>query len=73
MSVQKMLFFRHISVKRLFAFNWKIFKNKNMDKETFIQNEIVALLMRGWKKTDARIEAEERFDYLYSDEDSESE
>jgi len=44
-----------------------------MDKELFIQNEIASLLMRGWNKTDARREAEERFEYLYSDEDSESE
>jgi len=44
-----------------------------MDKETFIQNQIISLVMRGWNKTDARREAEERYDYLYSDEDSESE
>ena len=44
-----------------------------MSKETFIQNEIVALIMRGWNRTDAKREAEERFDYLYSEEDSESE
>lgn len=44
-----------------------------MDKELFIQNEIASLLMRGWNTTDARREAEERFDYLYSHEDCEKE
>jgi len=51
----------------------KYLKIKNMDKETFIQNEIIALVKRGWRDSDAKIEAEERLDYLYSDEDSESE
>jgi hypothetical protein len=46
---------------------------KIMDKEIFIQNEIVSLVMRGWNKTDAKREAEERYDDLYSNEDSESE
>lgn len=44
-----------------------------IDKQTYIENDIISLMMQGYTQTNARREAENRFQYLYGDSEDDEE